>query len=165
MSFQMTPHVLDRIEFRGVSRQALQDDALAGGSDVILDQQTAMDRRAIPKDQQLARDVPPQMPEKRNDLWALDAALMHLKVKPPQGQSANDRQALPIEGFVENGRMSARGPGADAGRACAQPALIYKDDGSSLPAGFFLKRATPPVASGEWLFRRAPPPVAPVAGS
>jgi hypothetical protein len=165
MGFKMTPHVLNRIEFRRVSRKAFQDDALSSGGDVMFDQKAAMDRRTIPKDQQFARDVPSQVPEKLNDLWAFDAALMNLKVKPPQGQSADYRKAFPIEGFTQDGGLPARRPSADSCRAGAQPAFIDEYDGASLPAGFFLKRATPPVASGEWLFRRVPRLGALVSGS
>lgn len=135
----MTPHVLDRIEFRRVSRKAFQDDALSGGGDVMLDQKAAMDRRTIPEDQKFARDVPSQVPEKLDDLWAFDAALMDLKVKPPQCQSADDRKAFPIEGFMQDGRLPARRPSADSCRAGAQPTFIYEYDGPSLPAGLFFK--------------------------
>ena len=139
MSFEMAPHILDRIEFRRVSRKAFQDDAPVGGGDVIFDQQTAMDRRAVPKDQNFARDVPLQMPEKLNDLRAFDTALVDLKVKSPQRQPANDGKAFPVEGLVQHRRLSARRPSADACRTCAQPAFIDEDDGSPLPASLFFK--------------------------
>jgi hypothetical protein len=165
MSFEVAPHILHRIEFRRVSRQAFQDHALAGGGDVMFDEQTAMDRRAIPKDQNFAGDMALQVPEKLNDLRAFDAARVNLKIKPPQCQSANEGKALPVEGFVQHRSLSARRPGADARRAGAQPAFIDKYDGSSLLAGFFLKRASPPVASAGWLSRRAPPRDVRVAGN
>jgi len=139
MSLEMAPHIFDRIEFRRVSGQAFQNHAPSGGGDVILDQQTAMDRRAIPKDHDFAGDVPSQVPEKLDDLWAFDAALMDLKVKPPQGQAANDGKAFPVEGFMEHWSLPARCPGANASRAGAQPAFIDENDGSSLLAGLFFK--------------------------
>jgi hypothetical protein len=49
---------------------------------------------------------------------------------------------------MEDGRLSARGPGAGTRRAGAQAAFIYKDDGPPLPAGFFLNPARSPAASG-----------------
>jgi hypothetical protein len=73
-----------------------------------------MNRRAIPKDQNFAGDMPLQVPEKLNDLGAFDAALVDLKVKPPQRQAANDGKAFPVEGFVQHRSLPARGPGADA---------------------------------------------------
>ena len=98
-----------------------------------------MDRRTIPQDQDFAGDMPLQVPEKLNDLGAFDAALVDLKVKPPQGQAANDGKAFPVEGFMEHRSLPPRCPGADAGRAGAQPAFIDENDGSSLLAGLFFK--------------------------
>jgi hypothetical protein len=165
MSFEMAPHILDWVEFWRISRQALHDDAPAGGSDVMLDQQTAMNRRAVPQDEDFAGNMPLQVPEKLNDLRAFDAALMHLKVKPPQRQATNEREAFPVEGLLQHGSLPARRPGPDARRPGAQPAFIYENDGSSLAAGFFLKRAIPLAASGGWLSRLAPRPDAPVFGN
>jgi len=139
MSFEMTPHILDRVEFRGISRKAFQDDALAGGSNVLLDQKTPMDRRTIPEDQNFARNMPLQVPEKLDDLWAFDAALMNLKVKPPQRQAANNRKTFPVERLVQHGGLPARRPSADSRRAGAQSAFIYENDGSFLLAGLFFK--------------------------
>ena len=135
----MPPHILDRIEFRSIGRKAFQNDVLAGGGDEILDQQTAMDRRTIPKDQNFAGDMSLQVPEELNDLGAFDTALMNLKIKPPQRQPSNDRKTFPVEGLVQHRCMSARRPSADTGRACAQPAFIDEDDGSPLLAGLFFK--------------------------
>ena len=143
MGFEVAPHILDGVEFRSVSREAFQNEALAGGGDVMFDQQTAMDGCAIPKDQDFARDMPLQVPEKLNDLWAFDAALVDLKVKPPQRQSANDGKAFPVEGFMEHWSLPARCPSADPRRAGAQPAFIDENDGSSLLAGFFFKAGQP----------------------
>jgi len=156
MGFEMTPHVFDRVEFWRVSREAFQDDAPSGGGDVILNQQTAMDRRTVPQDQNFAGNMPLQVPEKLNHLWAFDTALMNLKVKPPQRQAANDGEAFPVEGLVQHRSLPARRPGADSRRAGAQSAFIYEDDGPFLSAGFFLKRAIPLAASGGWPSRLAP---------
>jgi len=135
--FEMAPHVLDRIEFRRVSRQAFQDDALSGRGDVLPDQQAAMDSCAVPQDEKFAGDVPLQVPEKLNDLRALDAALVDLKVKPPQGQAADQRKTFPAERLLQHGSLPARRPGADARGPGAQPAFIDENDGSSLLAGLF----------------------------
>ena len=133
----MAPHILDRIEFRRISRKAFQDNAPSGGGDVIFDEQTAMDRCAIPKDHDFAGEMALQVPEKLNDLGAFDAALVDLKVKPPPRQSANDGKALPVEGLVQDRSLSAQRPGADSRRACTQTAFIDENDGSSLLAGLF----------------------------
>lgn len=135
----MSPHVLDRVEFRRVSRKTFHDDALSGRGDVILDQEAAMDGCAIPQDQNLAGDVPLQMTEKRDDLGAFNASLMNLKIESPQRQPTNDGKTFPVEGLVQHRRLSARGPGADARRAGAQPAFVDENDGSALPESLFFK--------------------------
>ena len=165
MSLEMTPHILDRVEFRRVSRQTFQDDALAGGGDVVLDQQTAMNRRPIPQDQNFAGDMPLEVPEKLDDLKAFDTAVMNLKIEPPERQPANDGKTFPVESLVQDRRLPAGGPGANSRRARAQSTFIYKDDGSPLSAGFFLKRAIRHAASGGWPWGRAPAPGAPVSGN
>ena len=64
------------------------------------------------------------MLEKLDDLRALDAAVVDLKIKPPEGQAANDRKTLPVEGFLEHGRLPTRSPSAHSGGPCAQSAFI-----------------------------------------
>ncbi len=83
-----------------------------------------MNGSSIPKDQDLSGDMPLEMLEKLDDLRALDAAVVDLKIKPPEGQAANDRKTLPVEGFLEHGRLPARSPGAHSGGPCAQSAFI-----------------------------------------
>ena len=165
MGFEMTPHILDWIEFRRVGRQAFHNDAPSRRNDVVLDQEAAMHRHPIPKDHYFAGKMPLQVPQKLDDLEALNAALVNLKIEPPQRQAANDRKTFPVEGFLEDGRLSARRPGADSRRACAQPAFIYENDGSPLSAGFFLNPATLPAASGGWPSGHVPPPGARASGN
>ena len=124
MSFQMAPPILDRIEFWRLGRQRFHHDVPAGRSYVILDQQAEMDGRAVPQDQHFAGNVPLQVLQKLNDLRAFDAALVPLKIEAPQCQAAKGRKTLPVEGFMEDGRLSARGPSAGAGRSGARTAFI-----------------------------------------
>ena len=139
MRFEMATNILGRVEFRRISRQSFDDDAFAGARDVILHQQAAVDRGAIPEDEELAGQVPLEMTEKLDDLRTLDAALVNLKVKPPEGQAADDRKAPPIEGLMQHRRLAAQRPGADMRWPRAQTAFIDEDDGSLLLTGFFFK--------------------------
>lgn len=139
MGFEMTPHIFDRIEFGRIGWQALNLDSSLGRSDEVLDEQAAVNRRAIPDDEQLSGKVPPEVLEKCDDLRAFDAARMNLEVEPPQRQRANNGKAFPIEGFVQHRRLSARSPGANPGGPGAQSAFVDKDDGSPLAAGLFFK--------------------------
>ena len=83
--------------------------------------------------------MPLQVTEKLDDLKALDASGMNLKVETPEGQSANDREAFPVEGFLEDGSLSARRPGARPCGAGAQSAFVDEDEGAPLLAGLFFK--------------------------
>ncbi len=97
-----------------------------------------MNRSTIPENEYFAANLPLEVSQKFDDLEAFDAARMNLKVEPPECQAANDREALPVEGLLEDGRLSTRSPGANPCGTGAQSAFIYKDNGSSLLAGFFL---------------------------
>lgn len=139
MGFEMSPHILHWIEFRRVSGQPFHGDSALCGGDILLDQPTAMDGRAIPQDHEPARNVPLEVAEKLDDLEAFDAARVNLKVKTPQGQPANDREALPVEGFLQHRSLPARSPSPHPGRTGAQSAFVNEDNGPPLLAGFFFK--------------------------
>src|SRR5436190_18819551 len=62
---------------------------------------------------------------------------MDLEIEPPARQAADDRNAFPIEGFVQHWGLPARCPGACPRGAGAQPAFVDKDDGSPLLPGLF----------------------------
>ena len=133
----MPPHILHRIEFGRVSRQPFDGDALPGGSNIIFDQYTAVDRCAIPDDQHFPANVPLEVFEKLDHLEAFDAASMDLKIKPPEGQTADDRKAFPVEGLVQHRGLPTRRPSARSRWASAQSAFVDKDDDSPLLAGLF----------------------------
>lgn len=139
MVFEMPPHILYRIEFRSIRWQPFDENAPSGGVNEAFDQHTAMNRRSIPQNHHFPWYVPLEVSEKLNDLGALDAAGVHLKVEPPQSQATNDRKALPVEGFVEHWGLSTRRPGADPCRARAQSAFVYEHDDSPLLARLFFK--------------------------
>jgi hypothetical protein len=147
VSLELAPHILDWIEFGRVGWQAFHKNAPSPGGDVSFDQKTAVDRRSIPENQNLSRYMSLEMPEKFNDLRALDAAVVDLKIEAPQRQAADDRKTFPIEGFLKDGRLPARSPRAHARGPCAQPAFINKDDSPALLARFFLKPAKSCVAT------------------
>ena len=72
---EVAPDALVRVQVRGVAGERLQADALgpAGGQEV-LDRLAAMDRRAVPEDQELAGDVAEQVLEEADDVRALVGA-------------------------------------------------------------------------------------------
>ena len=143
MALEVPPHVFHRIKLRRIGGQPLDSDAAFGGADVVAHQHAAMDRGAIPEDEHFPRHMPLEMLQKFNYLEAFDAAGMNLEVEPPQSQGANDREAFPIEGFLQDGGLPAWGPSAGAGGAGAQSTFVNKDNGAALPAGFFFISGQP----------------------
>lgn len=139
MGFEVAPHIFDRVEFGRIGGQPLNLDATLGGGDEVLDEQASVNRCAIPDNQQLSGNVLPEVLEEFDDLRAFDAPSMNLEVEPPQRQAANDREAFPIKGFVQDGRFSARSPSANPCGPGAQSAFVDKDNGSPLLAGLFFK--------------------------
>lgn len=139
MRFKMPPHVFDRIEFGRISRQPFDHDAPLGGRNIIFDQHAAMDRCAIPEDQNFPAQMPLEVVQKFDDLDAFDAAGVNLEIKPPERQAADDRKAFPVERLVQHRSLPARGPSARPRWAGAQSAFVDKDDGSPLLAGLFFK--------------------------
>ena len=142
MSFEVAPHVFGGIEFRRIGGQPLDLDTAPGGSDIVSDQDAAVNRSPIPENEDLTANMPLEVSQKTDDLGAFNAARLNLEVEPPERQAANDREAFPVEGFMEDGRLSARRPSANPRRARPQSAFIYENEGSLLPAGFFLIPAT-----------------------
>ena len=134
---EMPPHVFDGIEFGRIGGQPLDLEAPLGGGNEVFDQKAAMDGRAIPKNQDFSGNLPLEVFQELNDLKTFDAAGMDLKQKPPQGQSADERKAFPVEGLLQNGGLSAQRPGARPRRSGAQPAFVNKDNGLVFPARLF----------------------------
>ena len=143
MGLEMPPHILDRIEFGRIGWQPLDAEASPGGGNVVLDQATAMNGCAVPDDQQLSWQVPLEVFQKFNHLEAFDAAGMNLEVETPEGQTADDREAFPIESFVQDRRLPTKCPGAHPRWAGAQSAFVNKDEGAALLPGLFFNVGQP----------------------
>ena len=98
-----------------------------------------MDRCSVPDDQQSGTfEMAMQRLEKLHHLLAFDAASMDAKAEAPKSDAANDREAFPVEGLMQHGRLPAWRPGAHPVGTRAQPRLVDEDDGALLPARFFL---------------------------
>ena len=97
-----------------------------------------MDRCAVPDDQYFPGNVALQMAQKLDNLEAFDATGMNLEIEPPERQSADEGKAFPVKGLMQHRSFSSWSPSACPRGAGAQPALVDKDDGSSLLLGLFL---------------------------
>lgn len=139
MGLEMTPHVFDWIELGRIGRQSVDGHPPSCLGHEVFDQGAAMNGRAVPQDKNLSRNMPQEVLQKENDLGALDAAGIKGKIKTPQSQSANEGEALPIEGFLQKRRLAARSPSAGPAGARAQAAFVDEDDGLPLATGFFFR--------------------------
>lgn len=139
MSFEVAPHIFDRIEFRRIRGQSLDHDSLSRSSHVVFDQHAAMNRRTVPNNQDFSGNMPLEMPQELDHLGAFDAACIDLKIEPPERKATDDRKAFPVKGFMEHRSLPAQRPCARPRGAGAQSAFVDEDDSAPLLAGFFFK--------------------------
>src|SRR6266705_409481 len=85
--FHVAPDVLDWIEFRSVSRQALDHDVSSERFDVLGDDATTMSRQTIPNHQQLAADLLGQRLQEFDELRTTDGASVQAKVEIPEADT------------------------------------------------------------------------------
>ena len=64
----------------------------------------------VPDDQEACLEMALQVFEELHDLRAFDAACVHLKVEPLQGDPTDDGEALPIKALMEQWGLPARRP-------------------------------------------------------
>lgn len=104
---------------------------------MVFYQQTAVNGGAIPEDEHFPGHLFLEMAQELNDLGTLDASGMDLEVEAPERQAADDREALPVKGFLEHRGLPAWRPDARPRGMRTQAALVDKDDGAPPLAGFF----------------------------
>src|SRR6478735_4618825 len=114
MMFEIGPDVFDRIQFRSIRGEAFDQNAALYASQVFVNDAAAMGRESIPDNEQVASQITEQMLKKQNHLLAPDGLLEDLEVEVPHGDAGDDRQGLPIEVMLQDGRLSAWRPSAAA---------------------------------------------------
>src|ERR1700732_342753 len=139
MVFPVAPEVLHRVEFRRVSGQALQFEPGLLAGDPVLDQAAAVSGKAVPDDQQLAREMGQEMRKKLDHLGTANGSRKEPEVETPPGYPGHRREQLPVEMILQHWSLSARRPSAAAVGSLAQPALVDEDDGFGPPGGLFFK--------------------------
>jgi hypothetical protein len=159
---EVMPDALVRVQVRGVAGERLQADALRSAlSEEVLDRLAAMDRCAVPDDQELAGDVPQQVFEEADDVRALVGALLDEHQQPPRrGDAADDRQVVAAQRQTQDRRLPARGVGPDGPGQQVEAGLVDPDDGPPLLVRPFFRAGQRSVyhasiaASLRWLARR-----------
>ena len=138
---EIVPDPFVRIQFRGVARELLEVQPRGGplGQEVA-HRLRAVDRSAIPNDQQLAWDLAEQVLEKADNIWAPEGALLHLEQQAARlGEPADHGQMVMGERRVQQGRLAPRGVGADDARERVEGRLVYPDERTLLALRFALR--------------------------
>lgn len=129
-ALEVVPDTLIRIELWGVARQALQLEAAgAAVSEEVFDGLTAMDRRAIPDDQELAGDVAEQVLEEAHDIGACVRPFLHQHQQPiVRRDRADDREMIAAQRQTEDRGVPPWGVGADRAGEEVEARFINPDD-------------------------------------
>src|SRR5438270_679726 len=109
--FEVGPDPLIGVEIKRIARQRLQMDALCPAlPQELLDHLAAMNGRAIPEDQERARQVTEQMPQEDDHLLAMEGYLPnHVEELALRGDATDDREMILGQRDLQDGRLAARG--------------------------------------------------------
>lgn len=143
MLLEVRPEILDRIELRGVSGQALEPEAAVALGQKRFDWLAAVNRCAVPDHQELAGDVPQEGLEELGGTHSVDAAFEDPEEELPQSDSGDQRELLPVERFLQHRRATAGSPRAHPVGARAQSAFVDEDDGAIFAPRFFFSLGQP----------------------
>lgn len=124
MVLAVGPDVLHWVQFRRVGWQILHLQSAFLIADKLLRDPTAVGRKAVPNQQNVAVDVAEQVFEELDDLLGLDGLFEDLKVEVPGRDASDDRQGFPVEVELEDRSLSSRRPRAPPMRPLAQAAFV-----------------------------------------
>ena len=137
VALQPRPQVFDRVHVRRVRWQERDLDVAIQAVQVLAHQTTAMRLQAVPDHQQRLLQVGLERFEEFDDLFLLDAALVQPEQTIGACEASDDRDVIPVEVKLDDGRLSPGRPGADSGRALADAGLVHEDNQSAFSPGFF----------------------------
>ena len=160
-ALEVVPDPFIGIEVRGVPRELFQADAVGAAlRQEVLDRLAAMDRSAVPDDQDLAGDVTQEVLEEAHDIRARVGVVLHQHEQAPlRRDAADDRQVVAAQREAEDRRLPAWGVGPDRTREEIEARFVDPDDGPTLlvsplfRAGQRSVRQASIAASSRWLAR------------
>lgn len=144
-ALDVAPQGLDRIQLRGVGRQALDGEPGPLGGDVRAHAATGVRAQAIPQqDDPLPSEVALECPQEGQQGICGIGARPSLEEQPsapsipPKGQGGGDGQPLPVvERVGQDRRLPARRPGTADDWVLREAAFVLEDQPGAPPTGVF----------------------------
>ena len=167
--FGLGPDELIGVELWSVGRERIDVEARVP-LDKEADEGAAMDRPAIPQQNDVTSQVTEQMPEEADDLQTRDVGSVKPRVESHptpagrDGEAGDGRDAEPFIPVPELGRLSPGSPRVTDVRDEQEPTFVEEDQMRFPLKGVFLYAASGNASSGRWPLRRAPKPVAGASG-
>lgn len=134
---EQAPDPFLRVEVWRAARELFEVNPRRGpGAEELLHRPTAVDRRAVPDDEQRAGGVIHQMPQEVDHLDAAYRVVVHPELELRlQADGADDGEVVVREPVHEDRRLAYRHVGARDRRQEVEPALIDEEDRAPLRQG------------------------------
>lgn len=139
-SLQIVPDAFIGIEIRCVARQLLQVESPGRSSlEEVLDCLSSVNRRTIPDEQELARDLAQEDTKKAYHFHCIVGTRTHLQKQPPIGSNTADRREVIVrERDTQNRGLSMWCPSPYCHWQEIKARFVYPDDGPFFFLSFFL---------------------------
>jgi len=163
----VVPDKFVRVEFRGVSRKAMDPEPFVL-VEKLTDDDAPVDRAAVPQEHDRPAQMPQEMAQETDDLHAGDVGCVETEVKSKtrarggHGDGGDGGNSISPIAVSEDGGLADRRPGLADVRNEEEPAFVEEDEMGPKSLGFFLYSATRISSSGRWPPRPFAWPGAPV---
>ena len=134
---EVSPDGLNRIEFRDIRRETRDRDMAVQLFEPGREFSAAMNRGAVPDDQQRLFDLALERTEELDDLFGADSTGKESEVELPERKPRNRRQLFPGEAVLKDRCLAAHAPGTCHAGTFAQSGFVDEDNGASFSLGFF----------------------------
>ena len=155
ISFSMSPHLFNGVQFRRITREAIDMQTWLPGQK-RLDFPTSVDFTAVPNDEHMASQMTQQLAQERNNSHAVDVVGMKPRVKSQpspsgrNGQNTDDRYFVPPVTVPQDRGLANGSPcPTDVGNQ-QKSALVEKPQMGSKSFGLFLYVAKPAPSTAEF---------------
>ena len=125
--FPVTPEVLDRVKFRGISRETFHPDFALQALQVCPHQLAAVSGYAVPDDEEFTFDMTLEVFQEIDHLLGPDRTGIEAKIKVPPRQPGDGRELLPVEVELQDRGLALGTPSAHPMWLLAQAAFVDED--------------------------------------